>query len=304
MYTFCAHSWTATEPGRKLVLVSLPKPEATIEIFGYLDYRAYVRDRIAALRETGEFSERTFAQEVGFGSPSYLKMILDGKRNLGAKFLAPLARRLGLKKEEARFFAALVAHGNAKTDADKKRTLERLQQFRKFRETRAIDPSQYAYFTRWYFVAVREALSGLWRDRTPRELARALGLQEKQVEESLVALESLGLIERAATGGGWKALDAAVKTPVEVRSLLVREFHKQMIHRALVAIDRLPVVRRDISALTLSLDEQGFRRLKEKIADFRASLNAELSGQPKADKVIQVTIQAFPLLDGPEGEVA
>jgi len=272
--------------------------ESPIEIFGYLDYRTYLRDRIAAFRAAGTFSERSFAKEVGFASPSYLKMILDGKRALSGKFLAPVAKALGLRRDEARFLAALVSFCEAKPGDAQTQALARLQQFRKFREVRAIDPSQYAYFTRWYFVAVREALSGVWAKKPTRELAKALGLQVEQVEESLVALQRLGLIEKTARG--WVVRDAAVKTPAEVRSQLVREFHKQMIHRALHAIDHRSLAQRDISALTLSLDEQGFRRLKERIAEFRNAVNAEFSGQPGADKVIQVAIQAFPLLDSLE----
>ncbi|HEX2957692.1 MAG TPA: TIGR02147 family protein, partial [Chitinispirillaceae bacterium] len=52
-------------------------------IFEYYDYREYLRDRVSYERErTPVFSNRYIVQKAGFKSPTALKHVIDGKRNL------------------------------------------------------------------------------------------------------------------------------------------------------------------------------------------------------------------------------
>src|SRR5689334_20356290 len=53
------------------------------DILAYTNYREYLRDFIAFQKSVNRrFSLREFARRSSFSSHSYLKYILDGKRNL------------------------------------------------------------------------------------------------------------------------------------------------------------------------------------------------------------------------------
>jgi uncharacterized protein (TIGR02147 family) len=76
-----------------------------------------------------------------------------------------------------------------------------------------------------------------------------------------------------------------------------------MMTHAATSLDRIPAERRDISSVTLCLDESGIERVKRALQRFRRELLDidELEKHPK--QVIQVNFQLFPLTTIEEQEV-
>jgi uncharacterized protein (TIGR02147 family) len=56
-------------------------------------------------------------------------------------------------------------------------------------------------------------------------------------------------------------------------------------------------MRRDISALTLSIRRENFSELKSRIISFRKELMELASGEENTDWVVQINIQLFPLTE-------
>ncbi len=70
-------------------------------ILNYLDYRVYIRDKIAFLQsQNRKYSQRWIAQKAGFKSPQLISMILSGQRSLSENNAQLLAYALGLTAEE------------------------------------------------------------------------------------------------------------------------------------------------------------------------------------------------------------
>ena len=68
-----------------------------IDVFEYLDYRAFLRDLYLERKERGRgFSYRAFSRRAGLKSPNYLKMVIDGIRNITPAMAERFARALGL----------------------------------------------------------------------------------------------------------------------------------------------------------------------------------------------------------------
>jgi uncharacterized protein (TIGR02147 family) len=54
-----------------------------VDVFEYLDYRAFLRDiYLAKKAERRGFSFRAFSRRANLRSPNYLKLVMDGERNL------------------------------------------------------------------------------------------------------------------------------------------------------------------------------------------------------------------------------
>ena len=107
-------------------------------------------------------------------------------------------------------------------------------------------------------------------------------------------LSRLNLIQKNSNGV-WEQTDQDLTTGPEVRSLVVSNFHKEMLQLAGASIDNVSAEDRDISALTLSISRESFPELKSRIIAFRKEL-LEMAGQDKnPDQVAQVNIQLFPL---------
>ncbi len=124
-------------------------------VFEYLDYRAFMRDLYAAKKsESAKFSFRFFARKAGFSSSNFLKLVMDGDRNLGPTAIERVASALKLDKDESAFFADLVAMNQAQTVSERNRAFERVAANRRFRAARKLDGPLFEYLTRWYYPVI------------------------------------------------------------------------------------------------------------------------------------------------------
>ena len=79
-------------------------------VYEYVDYRAYLRAFYEAEKaQRAAFSYRYFARRAGLASPNFLKLVIEGKRNLGKESVLAFATALDLNAEETEFFNDLVA---------------------------------------------------------------------------------------------------------------------------------------------------------------------------------------------------
>ena len=89
-------------------------------IVEYQDYHAFLSDYYEERKRTSAFSWREFAKIAGFVSPSYLKMVCEGKTNLSKVTMGRVAQAIGLVGYEVEYFETMVQFGNAKNDEQKK----------------------------------------------------------------------------------------------------------------------------------------------------------------------------------------
>jgi len=268
-------------------------------LFSYLDFREYLRDKLKDLKTSHWYSERAFADRAGFSSPSYVKMVLDGKRNLSLDGAQKIAKALNLKKSETKFFQILVQFTQAKKSDQRTQHLKAIMEFKKFLEIRPLEPFQFEYFSNWRLVALREALtSSYWQKQTPQVLATALDWKEPEVLEAFSLLLKLDLI-KAAPLGGYQATDRPLQTPKEMQSLVVRNYHRQMLGLAASSLDSVAITERDVGALTIPLSEKSYLEVKEKVAALRREINAKYSNQAEARSIYQLNFQLFPLIKEP-----
>lgn len=271
-------------------------PKVDPDVLLYSNYRTYLRD-FYEFRKSRQpsFSYRYFAQKAGIGSPNYLKLVIDGKRNLSQKSLLKFQSALGLKGRRPEFFENLVFFNQATTVSERNLYYGNILKMRARSGLRKLEEGQFQLFTDWRHIAIRElaALKGFRPD--PHWVLRKLGkgFTAKQVEESLALLSDLGLLKR--TANGMAQSDVNITTSDEVRSLLVRNYHRQMMEKALTVLDTLPSSRRDISTITIPIHARDFVKVKEQIQLMRKEL-LNLGADPgEGGEVVHINIQLFPL---------
>ena len=87
----------------------MKKASALPRIFDYEDYRAYLKDYYRARKaQDPAFSFGVFARRAGISSRAYVKLVMDGRRNLSADFIQRFSRGLKLTMDEAEYFQYLV----------------------------------------------------------------------------------------------------------------------------------------------------------------------------------------------------
>src|SRR5262245_24127691 len=107
---------------------------AKVDVFSFRDFRAFLRAYSERHRaEKGGFSPAEFAKRAGLRSPNYLKLVIDGQRNLTPDLAHRFAEACGLRDDSVRYFCALAAFNQAKTARERDLHYETLQSFRRFR---------------------------------------------------------------------------------------------------------------------------------------------------------------------------
>lgn len=273
------------------------RSRALLDVFAYRDYRAFLGayyERRKAQKEGFSYAE--FSQAVGLRSANYLKLVIDGERNLTPELAHRFGEACGLAGDALAYFCTLVAFNQAKTAGDRELQYSKLQSFKRFRATHRLDAAQSAYHSEWYIPAIYELCARHDFDEDPHWIARAMlpPISPKKAAEALSVLIQLGLLVRDESGRLVQA-DAVVETTDGPLGHHVVQFHRVMMQRAAEAIDRVPREEREIGALTLCISETRMRELKAELEAVRERLLARFMRDENPERVVQVNIQMFPL---------
>ncbi len=271
--------------------------EPPVDVYGYLDYRAFLRDYYAAKKAANRgFSYRAFSKRASVSSPNYLKLVVEDKRSLSPKMAERFAHACGLDGDASRYFVHLVTFNQAKTTVERAAAYDKLTGFQRYRQAHKLELAHAAYYSDWYMPAIRElAASHEFRENAEWIADKLIPrITPLQAERALETLCDLGLLVRDASGQLVQA-DALLSTGPETRGLHIVAFHRAMTQRAMEAIDLVPAAERDISSLTLCLGRSGLKTLKERLQRLRREL-LELSAlESEPEQVVQVNFQLFPL---------
>ena len=276
-------------------------------VYEYLDYRQFLRDLYTELKKTTKnFSYRYFSKKVGLGSPNYLKLVMDGERNLSQEMARKFAKALKLNKQEARFFVNLVAMNQAKTTEERAHYYEELSKIPQYRKITQLERSQYDYYSRWYCVPIRELVATRGFIEDPKWIAQQLqpNITERQAQDALSLLLALGMLKRNKEGE-LEPANSLISTGPELRSLALRRFHNEMLHIAGSALERDPVgMEREFGAVTLRLSKTQILELKQRLYEIRQEI-LHLDGMGEGEEAVyHFAFQVFPLSrwNGEEGQ--
>jgi len=281
-----------------------PRSEADIDVFDYLDYRAFLRDFYAQEKAKSRgFSFRAFARRAGLSAPNHLKRVMEGDRNLALETAPKFALACRLKADAAKYFEELVQLDQAKTVAERRAAHSALTGFRGYREAHQLDMAHAAYHAHWYIPAIRELAGRKDFQADPAWLAARLwpSISEGEARRALHTLHELGLLVKDADGRTVQA-DPLVTTGPELPAVHIANYHLTMLERAGASIDLVPSAERDISSVTLLLADDGVRRIKARLQSFRKELLQMALAEQNGTQVVQVGFQLFPLSVPPERE--
>lgn len=266
------------------------------ELFEFDDYRAFLRAYYAHKKQAGRgFSLRAFSRKAALTSSNYLKLVMDGDRNLSFPMAERFASACGLSGPRASYFVELVALQQAKTQAERERAYERLRTLRGFRQVHPLDDEYAAYHAQWYIPAVRELAARRDFQADPKWIAVRLlpAITARQAARALKVLSTLGMLVPA--GGTLRQAHALVETPDKPLGTHVVRFHRVMMERAAESIDLVPREQREIASLTLCLSDTQLGLLKAELTRMRAELLRKYTAGADAKRVVQLNIQMFPL---------
>lgn len=273
-----------------------------VSVFNYLDYREFLKDfyEFQKGKHSG-YSFRVFAMKAKLSSQNYLKLVMDGKRRITDKMLSSFIRGLGLNSEEAKYFRLIVMFNETSDLIEKRELLTKIvvKRNRKSPKFHQVNKRQEHVLKHWSHWVIRELVLLDNFKADPSWISEILKreISPKQAQESLDLLLETGMIEKKENR--FLQTSSQVKTDDEVVNCLIRDLHAQLIELGVKSLFRDELRAREFAGLTISLSEEQIPKFKEKIKEFRQSMNAEFSNQnEKLSKVYHLEIMFFPISKG------
>lgn len=268
------------------------------DIFSFIDYRAYLKVLYQNLKETRPyFSYRYFSRVAGFGSQSYLRMVMDGQRNLTPESITKFTRGLKLNRRETVYFEALVFYNQASSEEERDRYFSQLIALRPRTKMEGLTKDQFEYLTDNLFVIIREMASLHDFQENPAWIASRFSYPVKtsRIQHALKVLEHLKLLVRDKNNK-LKHSGRTLKSPLDVESIEVLNYHRRIISESKDVVMTAPFDKWDISSVTLPLSlstlppiMEIMRKAVEDIVDY---VN---KNKKSREAIYQLNYQLFPV---------
>lgn len=266
-------------------------------IFEYYDYRLYLKDLVEHERVRNPvFSNRYIVQKAGFKSPTALKHVVDGRRNLSLESANKFATALKIEGIRRHYFLTLVLFNQTESLAEREKYLKELVELKSSENPKLLQEAKYEVLSKWYHLAIREIVDLPDFKNSVKWISRILTPQitMQDAADSIDLLKKLGLIQKS--DGRYKQSESLLETDERVRSVKVAEYHRQMIKLGADSITTFPSEQRDISGTTLRISRQDVHNIKVLLKEFRKKLLNLAAHSTDADQIYQLNFQFFPLV--------
>lgn len=267
-------------------------------IYRYLSFRKFLEDWFAQKKQNNpRFSHRAFSLRCKQKSPSFLKDLISGRRNITSKQEAPVIKLLNLDEDETRYFQDLLTVEQSKDRSQQDRAFERIAAARRYHGAQRIEGESYRYLSRWYCPAIRELAHRSDFRPDPNWIRAQLRpkISIKQAQEALQILQDLDMLI-IHDDGTVENKEGSFATPKQVQGLAVHNYHQEMLTLAKDGIGRFTPEERHFLALTVQVPQSLLPELKEQLNDMATRLfNLCETNESAPEQVLQVQLHFFPL---------
>ena len=262
-------------------------------IVDYTDFRLYMRDFYEERKRCSAFSWREFSKVAGFSSPSYMKVVCDGKSKLSRIGVERTGAAMGLSGFEMDYFRAMVVFGQAETEEKKVEAYEKMLAMAKSYKVRVLEGDLFEYYESWRNPVLRE-LAPIMPGATPGEMAKMCypEVSAAEVRDSLDFLTKSGLLKRE--NGNFVQSETSLRGTTDATRLAMRGMHRIMSKLATPALE-LPKEIRNFSGVTMGLSRESFGKVEKVLNECRRQIIDIAAEEKNIEQVYRVNLQLFPL---------
>lgn len=247
------------------------------------------------VRVNPRYSQRGFARALGL-SPGELSEVLRAKRKLGLKAALKISRAMGLNPAETKHLLHLAQLEKSKDwNIETRLTAEPVPMQASEMETDVVH-----LLSEWHHFALLTLLdtsdfrwNSIW-------IAKRLGLTRTQAKAAMDRLLRLGLI-RKNQAGRFVGTNEMLFSTAGVPSESIRSYHKQLLTKAIDALEFQPVQERDISGISFACDPNDLESIRREISEFQDKLIARYR-KGKLTEVYHLETALFRLTEGASRE--
>lgn len=253
----------------------------------------YMRDFYEERKRCSAFSWREFSKIAGFSSPSYMKVVCDGKSKLSRIGVERTGAAMGLSGFEMDYFRLMVVFGQAETEEKKVAAYEKMLAMAKSYKVRVIEGDLFEYYESWRNPVLRE-LAPIMAGATPGEMAKMCypEVSAAEVRDSLDFLTKSGLLKRE--NGNFVQSETSLRGTTDATRLAMRGMHRIMSKLATPALE-LPKEIRNFSGVTMGLSRESYRKIEGVLDECRRQIIDIAAEEKNIEQVYRLNLQLFPL---------
>jgi uncharacterized protein (TIGR02147 family) len=266
-------------------------------IYEFIDYRKFLDTFYTEQKKKSRnFSYRYFCRKAGINSPSFLKHVIDGKRNLTRAMIEKFRVALKLTPKESLYFRNLVFFNQAKTSIEKQEHYAVLRSMAGGVKESVLGADTYDYFTNWFTPVIRELVCLYDFKEDYQSLASMLQppLLPSEAKAAVKLLVRLKLVQRQADGS-YTQTDSAIVADDTITSMAVRSFTKSMIEHSKAALDSVDKNKRHISGITMGISPETYAVLCAEIEAFKDRVKLIVNQDKYSSRIYQMNLSFFPV---------
>lgn len=276
-------------------------------ISNYVDFRQFLLDfynarREASSRDLRPYNYAMFSAAADIKSPNYLKMIIDGKRNLSPEMISKFAKAMGLNKDQSEEFRLLVLMGQETEPGQRNVYLKQLSEFRFQGKLKSGEIDRKAIeklpnWIGWILFAMLDQEGVDFNSNQLRELLRGKASTD-EIEEALNTLIQSGQVVRDEATGQIKKAEAPAEMTDDIPVAVVRKLQSQLMYLGLESLFQDSAAEREFGTLTVTLTQAEFEDLRFQLRKFRKQVHKDTAIKrmsEKGERVYQLNLQLFPV---------
>lgn len=240
----------------------------------YDDVRKYLNDYFEWRRsQDSHFSYASFADECGFASRSFLRLLLIGQRKMTDTTIHKFTKGLKLKAQDQDYFLNLTKFSQAESIDEREFYAQKIYRASKIKP-RAVGNS-YLFLSNKHIPRLLTLLTIPGIQTTSLELARILDVTESAIQQMLEILEGLKLAVKESSEDNklatWTATLRNFSVEDSAGDLAIQTYHRKNMDDVLAAIE-LPPEKRDLRSALVPLSSSAFQSLQKELGDYLVQL--------------------------------
>lgn len=238
-------------------------------------------------RRNPRFSLRAFAKLLKMEASS-VSQILAGKRRPSAKVVEKICDQLSVPPTiRAELLRSLPGKKNEVSEVFQPNYIQ-------------LSADAFSVMADWYHYAILELPFAENFQSSPKWIAKKLGISATEAALAVERLERLELLEKKT--GRLVRTEALLTNYSEGQSnSAMKELQRQVLQKALDAIDHVVQEEKDITSMTMAIDPAKLPEAKQRIRQFRRDLCAFLEDGPRT-RIYNLGLQLYPISKITTGE--
>lgn len=267
-------------------------------IYKFNDIVSFFEAYILKKRENSSYwSLGSWANYLGLSTTSSITNIVKGRRIPNDKFIIKMANSIKLDKYQRDYFYKLFQKHKAKDQIKLKVLIEReLSNCNKAGRVKDISEEITAKILKNEYYTIREMVKLESFTEDPEWINSRLvtKLSHEEINNIISFLLKNGLLKRDKITKQLQLSEDYYATTHDISSSSIKEYHKEICHKAISAIDNFTVEKRNFTGNTFTVDSSDLPAIKQHVEEFRKNLMF-LYERNEGNQVFQFETLLFPL---------